>query len=133
MDINIGGIHIADTFTKYGLDAEKNFLIAPRCPNCDEVGYLLLETFEDAVDLAGSLLSEQECCHCAICLVPINNYPSMVIKTTECGETIIFAVYDQNADKPITNLFCDLDAEANFHMLGILVEQEPGEWEVVEI
>ena len=125
------------TFEDFGLDVNKNFMVAPLCEcGCGKKGNLILNTNQDVRDFCASMLYDLECDNCAICVVPIDKRPYITIKHIGENDNSVVSIFaygdldDQNDND--YSIFREFDREFNFHCIGLIMEIDYCMWKIIE-
>lgn len=123
---NFGNI----TFHMCGLDKEKNFLESPKCEcGCGEKTYLILNSKEEATDLAWQLLADNDCNCCAVFVILEDN--SMVF-TYRHGENIDnISVYETNKIEDYSDIGKIAD-ELELHCYGLIAHVKENQYSIIE-
>lgn len=123
---NLGNI----TFHMCGLDKEKNFLESPKCEcGCGEKTYLILNSKEEATDLAWQLLADNDCNCCAVFVILEDN--SMVF-TYRHGENIDnISVYETNKIEDYSDIGKIAD-ELELHCYGLIAHVKENQYSIIE-
>lgn len=118
------------TFAKCGLDIHRNFLQAPECQcGCGAKCLLLMKDRQDVVDTCASLLCDMDCLQCGIFVIMKNGD---IILTYRDGDEL----RSLTATLPVGN--CDFASIGSFavelklHLYGLMVEENPGEYLIIE-
>jgi len=125
------------TFEDFGLDVDKNFLVAPLCEcGCGSKGNLILKTDQAVRDFCATMLYDMECNHCAIGVIPIKTMPYIAIKhiNEEDEPTVSIFAYGNLSDKTDDDysIFSDFEKECNFHHIGLIMEIDHNLWKIIE-
>lgn len=120
------------TFEDFGLNAEKNFLNAPKCEcGCGGDMNICLKSDEDIQDFIAGMVSENECEQCGVFVVKAND--TILFGFSQEGEDDIqmciaqFEFKGKEKEYDISGLVDEL----NVHMYGVLVECEPNLFKII--
>jgi hypothetical protein len=116
-------------FEAYGLDKEKNFLMSPTC-GCGGKASILLRDFDELSKFAMSVLSENECCHCAVFVHFMNNEMYVFFKVLDNDDNICY--YSGQSQENDMESFKKVDEEFGFHCYGLMIEHQKGQWRIVD-
>lgn len=119
-------------FKDFGLNAERNFLEAPKCDcGCGGDMCICLKLDEEIQDFIADMVSENECEQCGVFVVKANN--TMLFGFSQEGEddiqiyTAQFEFKGKERKYDISGLVGELD----LHMYGVLVESKPNLFKII--
>jgi len=129
-----------DEFAMRSLNKYRNFMSAPECDcGCGGKGRVILKTSDDVHDFCGAVLSDNDCCECAIFLVYNDGMQEIVHKhldwdDEEEDEVVCISVLSPKNKKILTDVdfFAQFDASFNLHCYGLMVERDNHDWEICE-
>ena len=108
---NLGNI----TFHMCGLDKEKNFLESPKCEcGCSEKIYLILNSKEEATDLAWQLVADNDCNCCAVFVILED-----------------ISVYETNKIEDYSDIGKVAD-ELELHCYGLIAHVKENQYSIIE-
>lgn len=123
---NFGNI----TFHMCGLDKEKNFLESPKCEcGCGEKTYLILNSKEEATDLAWQLLVDNDCNCCAVFVILEDNSMMFAYRHGENIDNI--SVYETNKIEDYSDIGKIAD-ELELHCYGLIAHVKENQYSIIE-
>jgi hypothetical protein len=81
-------------------------------------------------DFACGILSEHECCHCAIFAHSIKGDMYVFAKMLDENENVKLLSF--SCEKPDFGFFKQIDDIYEFHCYGLVIESQPGQWKIIE-
>lgn len=117
-----------DHFATYGLNKLRNFLSPPRCPDCGEPGTLCFENEQDVYEFCTDLLVEHGCDSSAIFLLFADGSQRVALYMPEDEEDAVVSVIGSSDHY----FFAEVDAECRLCCYGMMIEVEPGHWEICD-
>lgn len=118
------------TFRMCGLDKEKNFLVSPQCEcGCGGKTYLLINSKEDASNLAWQLVENNDCNCCAVFIIMEDNSMVFAYKHGENIDDI--SVYETNKIEDYSDIG-KMANELELHCYGLIVHVKENQYSIVE-
>ena len=117
-----------NNYPMYGLNHNRSFLKAPLCEcGCGQPAHLLLKTDEDVTEFCKSALFMYECPDSAIFVVFNDGRMKAYIKLLLDDEVQVIELESADND---THMFAELDGEFRFYCYNLIIEVEPGLWDI---
>lgn len=116
-----------NNFITYGLNRKRNFLHSPILSN-GEPEYIFTD---DIKEVCMELLEAESCPNSAIFSIKHNGDMMVIFKVAvdeEIGEMKL-GIAKSNSD---LHFFSEIDGKFRFCCYGMIIEQEPGRWEIQE-